>query len=83
MTPAVRFKLADLLWNKEYFWNYYGTRGEMYSTRVIRALRGVSQVMSSNFDLVAGEKIERERVIKKKHNAPAMKDWVETRGIRG
>ena len=65
MTPAVRFKLADLLWNKEYFWNYYGPRREMYSTRVIRALRGVSQVMSSNFDLVAEETIERGRVTKK------------------
>lgn len=65
MTRAVRFKQADLLWNKEYFWNYYGARREMYSTRVIRALRGVSQVMSSNFDLVAEEKIESETVTKK------------------
>jgi hypothetical protein len=23
MTRAAKFKLADLLWNKEYFWNYY------------------------------------------------------------
>lgn len=61
MTRVVRFKLADLDWNKEYFWNYYGARREMYSTRVIRALRDVSQVMSSNSDLVAEEKIERER----------------------
>ena len=38
MTPAVRFKLADLVWNKEYFWSYYGTlvRREMYSTKVMR-----------------------------------------------
>jgi len=65
MTRAVRFKQADLLWNKEYFWNYYGARREVYSTRVIRALPGVSQVMSSNFDLVAEEKIESETVTKK------------------
>jgi hypothetical protein len=83
MTRAVRFKQADLLWNKEYFWNYYGARREVYSTRVIRALPGVSQVMSSNFDLVAEEKIESETVTKKMENAPALKGRVETRGIRG